>query len=143
MRRTTHLSLGLVLVLFAGISFSAPKKPNGKTEVHGPPNRSSSTFSESSPIQMAEAVFALTSPNGGETINAGTEHEVTWDVGDGSVDNVELELLKGGSPYAVLVDSTPNDGSYMWHVVDAPGASAALVPTAKWSGQAHRVGRID
>ena len=42
--------------------------------------------------------------------------------------------------FFVSVD-VPSNSEY--RSVDAPGASAALEPTAEWSGQAHRVGGID
>ena len=57
----------------------------------------------------------VTSPNGGESWAAGTQHEITW-TSTGSVSNVYIRLEKGGVHDQWIVYATPNDGSYMWTV---------------------------
>ena len=64
-------------------------------------------------VHVAGAPFAVTSPNGGETLHAGCGTTVTWSVGGGSVASDVRILLStdGGNTWSTLVGSTPNDGS--------------------------------
>ena len=64
----------------------------------------------------ALAHIAVTSPNGGESWQHGTSHNITWDsVGDiGSA--VRIELYKGGVLNLKITGSTPNNGSYDWTI---------------------------
>ncbi len=65
-----------------------------------------------------EAPINVICPNGGETWIAGTSREITWTALP-SIPNVKVELsVDGGStwPY-VVVDSTPNDSSFIWDSV--------------------------
>ncbi len=59
--------------------------------------------------------FSLTSPNGGETLNAGCTEPATWIVGGGDIAaNVNLLLsTDGGLTFpTALASSVPNDGSH-------------------------------
>ncbi|NOR45545.1 MAG: hypothetical protein GQ534_08185 [Candidatus Delongbacteria bacterium] len=55
--------------------------------------------------------IVVTSPNGGETLEMGTTHTITWT--DNITDaNVLIELLKNGIFNSNIILSTENDGSY-------------------------------
>jgi len=61
----------------------------------------------------------VTSPNGGESWKVLSDHEITWDSSE-STGEVKIEYSKNYfvSDINLIVDTTPNDGSYMW--VDIP-----------------------
>lgn len=66
-------------------------------------------------ITVSGAPFALTAPNGGETLHAGCTTNVTWDVGGGSVAaTVNIKLSKdGGLTFPItLAANVTNDGSH-------------------------------
>ena len=56
----------------------------------------------------------VTSPNGGETLTAGTANTITWtsDV----TGYLRILLLKNGLQYAVIARALPNTGSYNWMI---------------------------
>ena len=56
----------------------------------------------------------VTSPNGGETLTAGTASTITWtsDV----TGYLRILLLKNGLQYAVIAGALPNTGSYSWMI---------------------------
>ncbi|MEJ2196267.1 MAG: Ser-Thr-rich GPI-anchored membrane family protein [Ignavibacteriaceae bacterium] len=58
--------------------------------------------------------ITVTSPNGGENWLIDTPNLITWT--DNLVDNVELQLYKGGSFYTSISTSTASDGSYTWNI---------------------------
>ncbi|MBU1099368.1 MAG: T9SS type A sorting domain-containing protein [Bacteroidetes bacterium] len=60
----------------------------------------------------------VTSPNGGETWEDGSTHEITWTT-TGILDNVKIECtLDNGTTWIVIVENTENDGSYTWVLPD-------------------------
>ncbi len=56
----------------------------------------------------------ITSPNGGENWQNGTQHNITWT--DNIDEKVKIELFKGGNFHSLIVDSTFSDGSYNWSI---------------------------
>jgi len=58
--------------------------------------------------------ITVTSPNGGETWNRGSEYEITWD-SDGAGD-VKIALYDGWTKCCEISVGTPNNGSYMWTI---------------------------
>ncbi len=64
-------------------------------------------------VTVSGPPFAVTSPNGGETLAAGAPFLVTWSVGGGSVaPAVDLLLsVDGGNGWTPLVTGTTNDGA--------------------------------
>jgi hypothetical protein len=70
---------------------------------------------ETSVTVHSSGPFAVTAPNGGETIAAGSSTTVTWNVNstDAICSNVNIKLsIDGGYNYPyTLASSTPNDGS--------------------------------
>jgi hypothetical protein len=71
---------------------------------------SDSTFSI---VSVAPASITVTAPAGGENWTAGTTATVKW-TSTGSVGNVKIQLLKGGSTVLTITSSTSNDGMYKW-----------------------------
>ncbi|MFH1676346.1 MAG: hypothetical protein ABIC40_04900, partial [bacterium] len=55
-------------------------------------------------------------PNGGETLWMALSHEITWDPGLGGIANVKIEWSTDDfvTDINTIVDSTENDGSYVW-----------------------------
>ncbi|MBW4488386.1 MAG: pre-peptidase C-terminal domain-containing protein [Trichocoleus desertorum ATA4-8-CV12] len=64
----------------------------------------------------------LSSPNGGETFQAGLNYNITWT--DNITENVKLDLYKAGVYYSTINSSTLSDGSELWAVpTNLPSAS--------------------
>ena len=59
--------------------------------------------------------ITVTSPNGGESWEIGTTHDITWNSSHSGL-NVKIELYQGGSAYQTLSSSQTNDGSYSWSI---------------------------
>ncbi len=59
--------------------------------------------------------ITVTSPNGGESWQVGTTHNITW-TSTAAGSTVRIELYSGTSRYARITSSTPNDGSYSWSI---------------------------
>jgi len=66
----------------------------------------------------AETALTLTDPDGGESWEGGSQHNLLWSGGDVSVDNVKLEYSKDNfvSDINTIVSSTDNDGVHAWTV---------------------------
>lgn len=60
------------------------------------------------------ATMSVVSPNGGESLVAGTSTEITWtsDV----TGNVRITLLKSDLQMLVIAAGTPNDGTHTWSI---------------------------
>jgi hypothetical protein len=65
--------------------------------------------------------ITVTSPKGGESWGVTTTQSITW-TSTGNIQNVKIELFKGGNLASTIVSSTPNDGSKNWTL---PGSLAA------------------
>ncbi len=64
----------------------------------------------------AGPTITVTSPNGGENLDAGSLHDITWTSG-GDINNVIIEYsTDNGSSWQTVVQSTENDGIYNWNV---------------------------
>lgn len=62
--------------------------------------------------------FSLISPNGGESWQVGSSHDITWN--KGNVTNVMIQLTTDGSTWSTVVASTPAaSGKYAWTVPDS------------------------
>jgi hypothetical protein len=86
--------------------------------------------SDEDPSDVSDEVFSIvspvpdtidiTSPNGGETWEAGSIHEIRW-TSTGPVETVKIEYADhDGIPWTTIVDSMENSGSYNWIVPDTP-----------------------
>jgi hypothetical protein len=60
--------------------------------------------------------YWITSPNGGETWEIGTQVNITWNT-QNSPEDVDIALYKNGSHEKTITNATANDGEYTW-VVD-------------------------
>jgi WD40 repeat protein len=65
-------------------------------------------------------IITVTSPNGGETLEVGSTHGITW-TSTGSIREVEIEYsIDNGTSWTIIVESTVNDGNYDWTIPDTP-----------------------
>jgi len=72
------------------------------------------TFREPDPVIVPTFVI-VTSPNGGERLQSGTNPNITWD-SDG-VTNVKIEYsINNGESWIEIDPETPSDGSYAWTI---------------------------
>ncbi|MFC1795038.1 Ser-Thr-rich GPI-anchored membrane family protein, partial [Planctomycetota bacterium] len=55
-------------------------------------------------------------PNGGESWQRGTSHNITWNSFGGVGSDVKIELFKDGVLNLKITSSTSNDGSFIWSV---------------------------
>jgi hypothetical protein len=66
------------------------------------------------------SIISVTSPNGGETLTAGSAQTIRWSYGGNPGSNVKIELLKGGVVTTTLNYSTSigsaGSGSYNWSI---------------------------
>ena len=77
--------------------------------------------------------ITVTSPNGGETWQAGSTHAVTW-TSTGTVGNVKIQYsVNNGSTWTTIVSSTANDGSYSW-TLPAVSSTQCLAKIAETDG---------
>ena len=67
-------------------------------------------------INTNPPIFQIIAPNGGEKLVNGEEVEITWRKVTDSLDNVSIELFKGGLSYSTIAESTENDGLFTWTV---------------------------
>jgi formylglycine-generating enzyme required for sulfatase activity len=74
----------------------------------------SSASDESNQNFTINESIKVTSPNGGETINAGSSHTITWI--DYLSENVKIDLYKNGVFNTTIASSVPSSGSYNWTV---------------------------
>ncbi len=71
-------------------------------------------------------VVTLLSPDGGETLQAGDAHSVTWS-SSGSISNVKLEYsTNNGAGWTVITASTANDGQYDWTVPEVTSSQCLV-----------------
>jgi hypothetical protein len=68
----------------------------------------------------ASPTLTVTSPNGGESLIGGLNHNVTW-VGFGGSGTVKIDYTtNNGNNWAPVVASTTDDGSYTWNIPSTP-----------------------
>jgi hypothetical protein len=73
------------------------------------------------------ASITVTSPDGGESWEVGSAHDITW-TWVGSFTDVKIELSRdGGSNWETLIASTSNDGSWNWAPVTGPTSTTCRV----------------
>ncbi len=88
-----------------------------------PYDQSDAIFTISPP---PEDMLTLTSPNGGETWNVGSVHNITWTY-QGLVSDVKLEYsTDAGTNWVLITASTSNDGAYSWTIPDTPSESCLV-----------------
>jgi hypothetical protein len=83
--------------------------------------------------------ITITSPNGGESWQAGTSHNITW-TSTGSVGNVKIQYsTNNGSSWTDIISSTANDGSYSWTVPEV-SSGQCLVKVSETDGSPSDTG---
>jgi surfactin synthase thioesterase subunit len=65
-------------------------------------------------FEIYTGAITVKSPNGGESWQAGTTQNITWD--DNIPENVKIELFKGGLSHSVIEATTTSDGSKIWDI---------------------------
>jgi len=68
---------------------------------------------------------AVTTPNGGEQLTAGTSYDITW--GSAGVADVKIEYTTdNGSSWLEVIATTTSDGTYSWDVPETPTEAAKI-----------------
>jgi len=75
--------------------------------------------------ELPNCEITVTSPNGGENWHCSEDHEISWTSSNTS-GNVKIDFYSDGV-WETIVDSTPDDGSYMWTVPEGINCNDALV----------------
>ena len=87
------------------------------------------------PYDISDAVFEITgepglkviSPNGGETLTAGIDYEITWSSCDPQLDSVKIQYsVDSGENWTTITAGTANDSSYYWTVPNMPCDSCLI-----------------
>ena len=77
-------------------------------------------------FEVPEPVITVTSPNGGEVWDIGTEQEITW-TSENVSGNVAIEVSRdAGDTWEELTSETANTGSFPWQVT-GPASNTCLV----------------
>jgi len=77
-------------------------------------------------LKNQKDTLTVTSPNGGESWEATSVHNVTWTT-QGTVGNVKIEYsTNGGTSYTDIVASAPNNGTYSWTVPNTPNSNCLV-----------------
>ena len=75
---------------------------------------------------IAPQIITVTSPNGGETWQAGSSHNITW-TSSCFTGNVKLEYsTDAGSSWITVIASTSNSGTYAWSVPNTPSTTSLV-----------------
>ncbi|MHA1287493.1 MAG: BspA family leucine-rich repeat surface protein [Candidatus Thorarchaeota archaeon] len=93
---------------------------------------SNANFTITAPPDTTDPTVTVNDPNGGETWQAGTPHNITWTANDNvGVDHVALAYsINGGSTWSIIDSNEPDSGSYPWTVPDDQTTSARVKVTA-------------
>jgi len=75
--------------------------------------------------------LTVTSPDGGESWERSTLHNITWSSGGSPGTNVKLEYsTNGGSSWTTIEAATANDGAYEWTVPDDASSNCLVRVTS-------------
>ncbi len=75
---------------------------------------------------VAATPYLLT-PNGGESIFAGTSRTITWSNASYLTSNVSIDYsINNGQSWNTIIASTPNNGSYTWAVPNSPSTQCLV-----------------
>ncbi|NUN10882.1 MAG: hypothetical protein HUU54_17030, partial [Ignavibacteriaceae bacterium] len=72
-----------------------------------------------------EPSITIITPNGGDTLQASTMHEIRWTSNGLSAVKIEF-TTNNGSSWTTIVDSTESDGSYLWSVANVNSSLCKL-----------------
>jgi hypothetical protein len=90
-------------------------------------------------VDVASPTVTLTAPNGGQTLVAGTNTNITWTATDNvAVTTVDLELSRNGAagPYTSIATGIANTGTFSW-LVTLPTTSQALIRVTAHDAAGH------
>ena len=85
------------------------------------------------PVSSGAQAVTVTSPNGGETWNAGSVHAVTWNASGIGLARIEYRA-NPGDPWHLVADVEGYLGTYDWTVPNVPTASAEVRVSDAWDG---------
>jgi hypothetical protein len=112
-----------------GYEWTVPDDPSGNCLIRA------SEAVDGDPLDVSDALFSIvsisstltvTSPNGGESLTAGSTYDITW-TSTGTIDNVIIEYsTDSGISWTTIVTSTANNGSFNWTVPDTPSDNCLL-----------------
>ncbi|MFH1320281.1 MAG: CUB domain-containing protein [Bacteroidota bacterium] len=78
-------------------------------------------------FEILQADQLVIDPDGGETFYAGTSQTILWADATYLTTNVVIEYsTDNGSTWYSVIASTPNDGSYLWTVVNEPSTQCRI-----------------
>ncbi|HPG41940.1 MAG TPA: FlgD immunoglobulin-like domain containing protein [bacterium] len=84
-----------------------------------PTDQSNNNFTIKAPF------ITVASPNGGESWESGTNHNITWTSG-GTSGNVKIEFTTDGSNWISIIESTPDDGAHSWAIPESPSTNCRV-----------------
>jgi len=93
-------------------------------------DRLAAYFMYNLPVSPEEPLdFAVTNPNGGETLYMTLDHEITWNPYYPGVSEVDIEWSTDDfvSDINVIVSATDNDGSYLWAYIPKVDTDTAKI----------------
>lgn len=91
-----------------------------------PSDTSNAVFSIISASSPNVPTLTVTSPNGGENLEAGSKHNVSW-TSSGTVGNVKIQFSSdNGSNWSTVVSSTGNDGMYSWTLPNVDSSNCKI-----------------
>ena len=64
----------------------------------------------------ASQTIKIQSPNGGEALKVGQNHDIKWISNKSYTDLVSIDLYKGGVKYETITEQTQNSGVYSWSI---------------------------
>jgi ELWxxDGT repeat protein len=84
-------------------------------------------------------VLRITSPNGGESWEGGTQHTITWTT-QGAINTVKLEYsTNNGSSWTAINNSLYNSGTYNWQIPDRDSSQCLVRVTDTNNGNTSDV----
>ncbi|KKW33842.1 MAG: hypothetical protein UY79_C0011G0005, partial [Parcubacteria group bacterium GW2011_GWA2_53_21] len=90
----------------------------------------------SSTVSVVSDAVTVASPNGGEVLTGGAQHDITW-TSTGNVNNVMLYYsVDGGSAFGLIAAGTANDGTYAWTVPNTATGQALVKIVGRDAGGA-------
>jgi hypothetical protein len=92
--------------------------PVGTTTVTGVATDAAGNSTQCNFSVRVRGGLKLTSPNGGETINAGGRKRVRWKSTGNPGEVVRLDLFRHGNFVRAIKRATVNDGKFRWRVPD-------------------------
>ena len=93
-----------------------------------PVNQSTTTFTIAPPPEIT-----VMSPNGGETLQAGSNTNITWT--STNVANVKIEFTtNNGANWSLIIASTPSIGQYVWQNIPSTNSSLCRIKISNADG---------